>query len=62
MTENRAATFALTLRLRPSIGRLLEDTAKKTGLSKTSVLVVALRQYAKSEGVEERGEDITAED
>jgi predicted transcriptional regulator len=48
---------ALTLRLKPEVARLLEDTAKKTGLSKTAVLTVALRDYAKREGVIEGTEE-----
>jgi predicted transcriptional regulator len=51
--------YALTLRLKPSIGRMLEETANKMGMSKTAVLTIALRELAKKEGVqvEEENDD-----
>ena len=54
MDTNRSPHVALSLRLKPSLGLLLEDTSKKMGISKTAVLAVALRELAKKEGVEER--------
>lgn len=48
---------ALTLRLKPSMGALLDATADKMGVSKTAVLTLALRDLAKREGVQVREED-----
>jgi hypothetical protein len=44
--------YAMNWRVKASIGELLEATAAKMGLNKTAVLVVALRDLAKKEGVE----------
>ena len=46
--------YGLTLRVKPGIGELIEELSKKTGLSKTSVIVNAVRLYAKHEGVSEK--------
>ena len=52
--ESRQPHYAVTLRLKPHIGQLLEDVALKTGQSKTSVIVSAIRAYARQEGVPDR--------
>lgn len=51
MDNKRLPHYALSLRLKPSIYRILEEASKKTGLSKTAVIVVAIREYAKKEGI-----------
>lgn len=52
MEANRTPHYSITWRVQPSVGELLEATAAKMGLNKTAVLVVALRDLAKKEGVE----------
>ena len=42
-----------SLRVPPHIGQLWDALARKMGLNKTSVLIVALRELAKKEGVPE---------
>lgn len=54
--------YAMTLRVKPTIGRLLEDVAKKTSMNKTSVLVMALRDLARKEGVTEREDEENKDD
>ncbi len=51
---------SLTLRLKPSIGRLLEETAERMGISQTAVLTVALRELALKQGITESREEETA--
>lgn len=46
-----ARDFAMTLRLHPHIGALLEDVSDGLGMSKTAVLVAALHDYANKHGV-----------
>lgn len=47
----RTDHYAMSLRVKPNIGRLLEDTARKMGMSKTAVIVAALHDYARKVGV-----------
>jgi predicted transcriptional regulator len=47
-----APHYALALRLKLPTGKMLDRLAKKTGLTRTAVIVSALNQYAKSQGVE----------
>lgn len=54
MSDARKEHYAMSLRLKLNIGQLLEDVANKTGYSKTTVITIALREYAKREGVEEK--------
>ena len=59
--DKRLPHYNMPFRVKPHIGRLLETVASRKGLSKTSVLVVALTEYAKREGIEIPSEDITRE-
>lgn len=61
MAEERSPHYAMTLRVKPTVGRLLEDVAAKTGYTKTTVLVMALRDLARKEGVPERDAEGVAE-
>lgn len=49
----RRPNASTSLRVPPHIGRLWEALAKKMGLNKTAVLIVALRDLAKKEGMPE---------
>jgi hypothetical protein len=51
-----AAHYAMSLRLKPFTGTLLEDLAKRMQINKTAVITTALRELAKREGVPEREE------
>lgn len=51
MVDSREPHFAMSLRLKPATGRLLEQVAKEMGLNKTSVIVVALHDLARSRGI-----------
>jgi len=42
----------MSLRLKPSTGKLLDQLSEKMGLNKTSVITVSLRELAKREGIE----------
>ncbi len=50
----RKPVATTSLRVPPAIGQLWDDLAEKMQLNKTAVLVTALRQLAKAEGVAER--------
>ena len=51
-----AAHFAMSLRLKPATGQLLEDMAKQMDTSKTAVITRALRELARREGIEVKEE------
>jgi antitoxin component of RelBE/YafQ-DinJ toxin-antitoxin module len=46
-----APHYAITLRLKPSVGQLLEDISRQMGITKTAAVSVALRQLAQRENI-----------
>lgn|GEM_PF-5822551 len=52
MDTSRSPHVAMSLRLKPSTGKLLDQLSEKMGLNKTSVITVSLRELAKREGIE----------
>ena len=58
----RKPVATTSLRVPPTIGRLWDDLAKKTSMNKTSVLVMALRDLARKEGVTEREDEENKDD
>lgn len=51
VTEERGAHFTMTLRVKPQIGELLENLAEHMAMSKTALIVYALRELAKRESI-----------
>jgi hypothetical protein len=60
MAMKPAATTSLRVPL--AIGQLWDGLAEKMQLNKTAVLVIALRQLAKAEGVAERPPELKESD
>ena len=49
--ENRKAHFMMSLRLRPSMGTLLESLSRQMSIPKTNVIALALQELAERRGV-----------
>jgi hypothetical protein len=56
-TTNTRSNTNTSVRLPRRIDRLWSDTAHKMGINRTAVLVTALRDLAKREGVAEREDE-----
>ena len=50
-TAVRAPHYAMALRVKPHVGNTLEELSRRMGITKTAVIVTALRELAKREGV-----------
>lgn len=59
-TEERGTHFSMTLRVKPQIGNLLETMADQMAMTKTALIVYALRELAKREGISVPREETSA--
>ena len=46
-----APHYSMALRVKPHVGKVLEELSKQMAITKTAVLVTALRELAKREGI-----------
>ena len=51
LNGQRKPHYAMSLRLKPSMGKLLDSLAMKTSMDKTTVIVMALQDLAERKGV-----------
>ena len=50
-TTDRLPHFVMSLRVKPHIGQALEELSRRMSINKTAVIITALRDLAKREGV-----------
>lgn len=51
LNGTRKPHYAMSLRLKPRMGKLLEVLSEKLDMDKTTLIVVALQEYAEKKGV-----------
>jgi hypothetical protein len=59
MDKKRSDHMLMSLRLKPGIGKLLEELSAQLGVSKTAVITLSLRVLAQREGIEIKEDEVS---